>query len=311
MAGEFVINGAALKCPLCSGSGTLKVSHTDVQMQDTPWATDADKAASNLVFDGVCNKWSKNKPACASVIAPKKWKRTADSVAVDGRLALLAASTILCATGGVPITITNTAQIDIPTDLPDIEEEEEIEENTPPWMPIAKAELGVEEIYGIEENNPRILEYHETTGYNSALMGREITDDYIGNYKDPWCGSFVYWCLLQSGIPAEALTDTGYRAYSWQSWGQGVSTPGYGAIVVLDYSHVAFVAGKNGNNLVIIGGNQTGGDTTTNGKVCYALADPSKVLAYRYPSDYEITENHYELEEIDTNASTDSLVTSR
>ncbi|MBQ4822424.1 TIGR02594 family protein [Aquimarina sp. MMG016] len=302
MAGEFVINGATLKCPLCSSSGKLMVSHAQVQMQDTQWATDADKGKANLVFGGVCKKWRKSPPPCASVIAPTKWKRTADSVAVDGRLALLSGSTIKCATGGVPISITNTAQIDIPTDLPDIEENEEevLEENTPPWMPIAKGEMGVEEVIG-DSHNPRVIEYHDAAGYNSSLMGREISDD----KRDPWCGSFVYWCLKQSGIPENLLSNTGYRAYSWESWGKGVSEPGYGAIVVLNYSHVGFVAGKKGNSLVVLGGNQKGGDNTTNGKVCYTIADPANVKAYRYPSDYEVTENHYELEEIDTNADAD------
>ncbi|WP_299223467.1 peptidoglycan DD-metalloendopeptidase family protein [uncultured Aquimarina sp.] len=128
MAGEFVKNGATLKCPLCSGSGKLMVSHSQVKLQDTQWATDADKSKTNLVFGGVCKKWRKSPPPCASVISPTKWKRTADGVAVDGRLALLAASTIKCATGGVPISIANTAQIDVPTDLPDTEEQEQEEE---------------------------------------------------------------------------------------------------------------------------------------------------------------------------------------
>lgn len=307
MAGEFVINGATLTCPLCSSSGKLKVSHTQVNMQDTPWATDADKSKANLVFGGVCNKWRKNKPPCAGVISPTKWKRTADSVTVDGRLALLAASSITCATGGVAIKIANTAQIDIPTDLPDLEEKEETqEEGLPPWMPIAKGEIGVEEIPG-NQNNPRIAEYHEVTGYNSSLMGREISDD----KGDPWCGSFVYWCLLQSGIPEAELSSTGYRAYSWENWGKGVGEPGYGAIVIMNYSHVAFVAGKKGDQLIIVGGNQTGGDTTTNGKVCYALANKSDVRGYRYPQNYEVTENHYELEEINTNSTADDYTSTR
>ncbi|TPN85421.1 PAAR-like protein [Aquimarina algicola] len=144
MPGQFVINGATLKCPLCSSSGKLVVSHAEVEMQDTQWATDADKSKSNLVFSGVCKKWKKNPPPCASVISPTKWKRTADSVAVDGKLALLDSSTIKCATGGKTITITNTAQIDIPTDLPDIQEEEETQEEvkTSEWTdPVQDPEI--------------------------------------------------------------------------------------------------------------------------------------------------------------------------
>ncbi|WP_103866989.1 DUF4280 domain-containing protein [Aquimarina sp. I32.4] len=121
MPGKFVINGATLKCPLCSSSGTLVVSHTEVQLQDVPWATNGDRNKSNLVFGGVCNKWRKNKPPCASVISPTQWQGLASDVEIDGELMLVEDSTIKCATGGVDIAIEDTAQIDVPTDLPDSE----------------------------------------------------------------------------------------------------------------------------------------------------------------------------------------------
>ncbi len=118
MAGQFVINGAQLKCPLCSSSGKLVVSSTQIELQDINWATDGDNAKSNLVFDGVCKKWRKNPPPCASVISPTQWSKTADSVTIDGQTALLEDSTIQCSTGGVDISVTNTAQTETPTDLP-------------------------------------------------------------------------------------------------------------------------------------------------------------------------------------------------
>lgn len=121
MAGQFVKNGATLNCPLCSSSGTLVVSHTQIQLQDTPCATNGDRNGSNIVFGGVCNKWRKNKPPCASVISPTQWQGVASGVEIDGELMLVEDSTIGCATGGVDICIADTAQIDVPTDLPDIE----------------------------------------------------------------------------------------------------------------------------------------------------------------------------------------------
>lgn len=119
MAGQFVINGATLKCPLCSSSGKLVVTHAKVHAQDTFWATEADNSKTNLVFAGVCTKWKKSPPPCAGVIAPTQWKGLVDSVYIDNKLALLESSTITCATGGVDISIPNTAQTDTPTDLPD------------------------------------------------------------------------------------------------------------------------------------------------------------------------------------------------
>ena len=144
-----------------------------------------------------------------------------------------------------------------------------------PWMEIAKNEIGIEEIYGIKNNNPRILEYHEAAGYNKKLMGREITDDWIGNIRDAWCGSFVYWCLWKSGIKKEDLNKKGYNAFSWKNWGKKVDKPAYGAIAILSYSHIAFVAGKKGDEIILLGGNQTGGDENTYGKVCYSAAKKS------------------------------------
>lgn len=125
MSGQFVINGAKLKCPLCSSNGTLKVSHADVQLQDVPMATEGDRSKTNLVFGGVCKKWRKNPPPCASVISPTVWKKVANGLTVDGEHALLERSFIKCATGGKNISISNTAQVDFPTDLPDAEEEQE------------------------------------------------------------------------------------------------------------------------------------------------------------------------------------------
>jgi len=117
MAGQFVKNGATLSCPLCSSSGTLVVSHTEVQLQDTPCATNGDRSKSNLVFGGVCKKWRKSPPPCASVIAPTQWQGVATDLEIDGEFMLLEDSTITCSTGGVDIGIDDTAQIDVPTDL--------------------------------------------------------------------------------------------------------------------------------------------------------------------------------------------------
>jgi len=117
MAGQFVKSGATLECPLCSSGGKLLVSHTQVQLQDTPCATNGDRSKSNLVFEGVCNKWRKNKPPCASVIVPTQWQNVASHLEIDGEFMLLENSTIGCATGGVVIKIDDTAQVDVPTDL--------------------------------------------------------------------------------------------------------------------------------------------------------------------------------------------------
>ncbi|QKX06319.1 hypothetical protein HN014_15835 [Aquimarina sp. TRL1] len=187
--------------------------------------------------------------------------------------------------------------------------------STTPWIEIAKMEIGVEEIYGIDYNDPRILEYHKTAGYTKKLMGREITDDYIKSKKifDPWCGSFAYWCYSKSGIANENLNDTGYNAFSWKNWGIAPDKfePCYGALAICDYSHVAFVIGKKGDKIVLLGGNQTGGDKSSNGMVCYSAIDKSKIIGYRYPKNYKISDINYDLKEISTDAKGDNHSTSR
>lgn len=118
MAGKYVINGAKIKCSLCTKpEGTLMVTSNQLGVQDKFWATEADKGKPNLMFQGNCTKFSNNPPPCAGVIAPIQWQNTAMGVKVDGHAPLLESSTIMCATGGVPITIADTTQRSVPTNL--------------------------------------------------------------------------------------------------------------------------------------------------------------------------------------------------
>ncbi len=119
MADKFAIDGAIIKCSLCTKpQGKLVVTSNEMFLQDKFWATEGDKGKQNLVFEGNCTKWSKNPPPCQSVISPASWQKTADGVYLDGNKALLESSTITCNTGGVPISIEETTQTAVPTDLP-------------------------------------------------------------------------------------------------------------------------------------------------------------------------------------------------
>jgi len=127
MAGKYVIHGAKIKCPLCSKQeGKLMVTSNQILLQNKFWATEGDKGKQNLVFQGNCLKFSKNPPPCIAVISVANWQNTADSVDIDGKEALLESSMIMCNTGGVPITISDTTQKDSPTDLPALEPLEEV-----------------------------------------------------------------------------------------------------------------------------------------------------------------------------------------
>lgn len=119
-------------------------------------------------------------------------------------------------------------------------------------------------------NNPRIIEYLESTGM------REILHTSFKSLNDeiPWCASFVNWCLIQAKCDG-LRKDLAARAKEWANYGKEVPEGTYGAIVVIGKSasgangahtpsgsHVGFLCmeGKNekGVNVVrILGGNQT------------------------------------------------------
>lgn len=55
------------------------------------------------------------------------------------------------------------------------------------WMEIARAEIGVKEMAG-GQDNPRIVEYHQHTSLHAK-------DD-----ETPWCAAFVNWVMDQAGL---------------------------------------------------------------------------------------------------------------
>lgn len=118
MAGKYVINGAKIKCPLCTKpEGKLMVTSNLVGVQNQFWATEGDKGKPNFMFQGNCTKFPNNPPPCMGVISPIQWQNPAMGVKVDGKAPLLDSSSIMCATGGVPITIVDTKQKSTPTNL--------------------------------------------------------------------------------------------------------------------------------------------------------------------------------------------------
>lgn len=133
----------------------------------------------------------------------------------------------------------------------------------PAWMAVAKAEIGVKEVAG-SGNNPRILEYHSATTLNAKM-------DEVA-----WCAAFVNWVLKQVGIQG---TDVA-AARAFLSWGEEISEPEYGCIVVLKrgkqawQGHVGFVVGEKAHTIMVLGGNQAD-------SVCIREYPKSDVLGYR------------------------------
>lgn len=134
----------------------------------------------------------------------------------------------------------------------------------PPWIQVAKREIGVKEIRGGE--NPRIIEYHSTTALKAS-------EDEVA-----WCSSFVNWVCKQCGLERSHSA----AARSWL--GYGTKLKGYKkyAIVVLKrgnsswQGHVGFCVDDLGHSIRVLGGNQTN-------SVCYATFPKASVLAYIWP----------------------------
>ncbi len=133
-------------------------------------------------------------------------------------------------------------------------------------MPIANQELGVK-TFPLGVSNPRITEYHNYTN----LKGY---DD-----KASWCSSFMNWVLAQVDIVGTGSA----LARSWLDWGQSLSEPQPGCIVVLSREdpsgwkgHVGFFVRIETDNIILFGGNQL--DEVRENK--YPL---QSVLGYRWP----------------------------
>lgn len=141
------------------------------------------------------------------------------------------------------------------------------DEPLPPWMRVARAEVGVRSAPP-GQNNPRITAYHAGTN--------------IAGYDDKaaWCSSFVNWCLAEVG-----LRGTGSAlARSWLDWGEALEAPRLGCIAVLTRDdprpwtgHVGFYLRHEGERIVLFGGNQLD-------CVCENDYPAASLLAYRWPA---------------------------
>lgn len=141
--------------------------------------------------------------------------------------------------------------------------------NTAIWIPFALGKLGTAEIVG-DKDNPDIVEFHQATGLKAQ-------DD-----ETAWCGAFVAWSLQKAKVPYNAAHAASAR--SWLSFGQPLTTPRPGCVVVFwrgsrtaATGHVAFYIGEDDKGRVwVLGGNQ-------GNSVSIAPYPKDRVLGYRWP----------------------------
>jgi uncharacterized protein (TIGR02594 family) len=134
-----------------------------------------------------------------------------------------------------------------------------------PWVSVAESLIGTKEIAGAK-HEPLIIE-----------MWKAIKRGGIKTDEVPWCAAFVGYCLEKSGIVSTRFES----AKSYLTWGQELSAPVYGCIVIFDRAgggHVGFVVGQDTHGrLLVIGGNQ-------GNMVSIVPFDRARVAGYRMPA---------------------------
>lgn len=139
----------------------------------------------------------------------------------------------------------------------------------PPWLALARADIGTHEASG-SADNPVVLAYYRDAGH-PGVMHDEI----------PWCAAFVGAQLERAGVPCSKSL----AARSYLTWGKKLDTPRPGCIVVLTRGdprgwegHVGFWVGADDSNTIVLGGNQANAVS-----VAKFPTDRFEVLGYRWP----------------------------
>ena len=138
-----------------------------------------------------------------------------------------------------------------------------------PWLPIARAEIGVKEVSG-SGDNARVVQYLRSTTLPADLATEDET---------AWCSAFVNWVMEQAGYEG---TDSA-MARSWLNWGRKIDRPTRGCITVFERpeagptsGHVGFFMGSTADTVSVLGGNQSDAVNVTG-------QQRSRLLGFRMP----------------------------
>lgn len=114
---KLVLDTAKLQCDLCVNPiGDLKVNFKTPTIQGKKIATVKEKDMKSLIFKGNCKKSPQSASPCASMMQLGDWEDVG-TIKVQDQFPLLLKSTIKCNYGGVPIKITDCAQVNEPADI--------------------------------------------------------------------------------------------------------------------------------------------------------------------------------------------------
>lgn len=112
----------------------------------------------------------------------------------------------------------------------------------------ALKEYATHDIFGVT-SNPRVLQYF-----------KDIGQAWVNDDDTAWCAAFVNWVLKQNG----KIGTGSLAARSFMRYGVETKQPQLGDIVVLwrispqsAYGHVGFFVKEVGDQIYILGGNQS------------------------------------------------------
>lgn len=137
-----------------------------------------------------------------------------------------------------------------------------------PWIDTAMMFIDLHEIKG-NEHDPDILQ-----------MWKDIKRGGIKDDETPWCAAFVGSCLERNNIKSTRFES----AKSYLDWGVKLDKPIFGCVAIFNRKgggHVGFVVGKQGDSLLILGGNQSDA-------VNIKAFSKSTVVGYRFPIGWAI-----------------------
>ena len=138
----------------------------------------------------------------------------------------------------------------------------------PVWLANARELVGLKEIVG-SKHEPKVVKFFAEAGHPS------VTND-----ETAWCAAFANAMLIRAGYKGTGTL----LARSFLQWGQKLTTPKTGCIVVFMrggpkswQGHVGFYVGETTTHVRVLGGNQ-------GNAVSIANYPKSELLGYRWPS---------------------------
>ncbi|PIF23922.1 TIGR02594 family protein [Candidatus Pantoea floridensis] len=150
-----------------------------------------------------------------------------------------------------------------------------------PWMAVAFEEGKNRWKWGRVREGDGGINYHKKTGINMSSM--------VGD-SNPWCASFVNYCLKESGYAISGSASS--QSFSKNKNFVKISQPIYGAIVVFRKrgswtGHVAFVYCKfKDGEYGVLGGNQANSVTVNPLKKVYLEQLNYELIGYYVPASY-------------------------